>query len=309
MTIVFKVSKETMAKMTAYFARKKRDKTPPYAIFQADEADTIITLYQSGKAMFQGPSADIDANVWKDIERKLTGNSPVEKKTKKENNATGPMKMMQCTTIGSDEVGTGDYFGPVVVTASYVPQNKITYLQNLGVNDSKKLTDEKIISIAPTLIKEISHCTYILDNKSYNSFRSKGYNMNQVKAILHNKVLVEMKKEHQDYDKIVVDQFEYPKKYYEHIKGAVQIVNDITFITKAESICMSVAVSSCICRYIFLKKMKDLSNEMGMILLKGAGEEVDKQAADIVKKYGENKLNDIAKLNFKNTDKLKEYLK
>ncbi len=40
----------------------------------------------------------------------------------------------------------------------------------------------------------------------------------------------------------------------------------------------------------------------------GAGETVDKTAAALVKKYGENKLRDITKLNFKNTEKLKEFL-
>ena len=69
MTIVFKVSDNIKNEMIKYYSDKKRSKTPPYAIFQADEADTIITLYESGKAMFQGMSADIDANMWKDLER------------------------------------------------------------------------------------------------------------------------------------------------------------------------------------------------------------------------------------------------
>ena len=65
MTIVFKVSDKLKEKMVEYYKDKKRDKTPPYALFQADEAGTIITLYESGKVMFQGISADIDANMWK----------------------------------------------------------------------------------------------------------------------------------------------------------------------------------------------------------------------------------------------------
>ena len=71
MTIVFKVSENIKKKMIAYYEDKKREKTPPYAVFQADEADTIITLYESGKAMFQGTSADIDANLWIEMEKKL----------------------------------------------------------------------------------------------------------------------------------------------------------------------------------------------------------------------------------------------
>ena len=65
MTITLKVSDNTKKKMIEYFEDKKREKTPQYAVFQADEADTVVTLYESGKAVFQGISADIDANMWK----------------------------------------------------------------------------------------------------------------------------------------------------------------------------------------------------------------------------------------------------
>ena len=71
MTIVFKASDNVKEKMIAFYKDKLREKTPPYAIFQAQEADTIITLYESGKVMFQGVSADIDANLWIDMERHL----------------------------------------------------------------------------------------------------------------------------------------------------------------------------------------------------------------------------------------------
>ena len=68
MTISFKLSDNIKEKMIEYYQDKKRSKTPDYAIFQAQEADTIITLYESGKVVFQGMSADIDANMWKDLE-------------------------------------------------------------------------------------------------------------------------------------------------------------------------------------------------------------------------------------------------
>ena len=87
MTIVFKVSENVGKKMTEYYKNVRREKTPPYAVFQAVEADTIITLYESGKAMFQGISADIDANIWVDMEKKLNGrvidiNEPKKEKEK-----------------------------------------------------------------------------------------------------------------------------------------------------------------------------------------------------------------------------------
>ncbi|MBR4830706.1 MAG: DUF3378 domain-containing protein, partial [Bacilli bacterium] len=82
MTISFKVSDKLKEEMIKYFEDKKRDKTPQYAIFQADEEDTVVTLYESGKVVFQGISADIDANYWKETEKILTGSYPEEKEKK-----------------------------------------------------------------------------------------------------------------------------------------------------------------------------------------------------------------------------------
>ena len=130
--------------------------------------------------------------------------------------------------------------------------------------------------------------------------------MNKIKAILHNKVLYSLvTKDNYDYKQIVVDQFVYPQKYYEHIGNVPNKVTNITFTTHAEDKCLSVAVSSIISRYVFLKEMDKLSDEIGLPLYKGAGENVDKQGLDILKKYGFDKFKDIAKLNFKNTDKIK----
>ncbi len=313
MTIVFKVSENVKKKMIEYYKDSYREKTPPYAVFQADEADTIITLYESGKAMFQGISADIDANIWVDMERKLNNrtidiNEPKKEKEKYKEELNYFYSM---ATVGSDEVGTGDFFGPIIVTASYVSKDKINLINDLGVKDSKKLTDEKILKIAPTLIKEIPYVTYTLNNKDYNAYQNKGYNMNKIKAILHNKVLYSIthKEEKYPYDKIVVDQFVYPRKYFEHIMEATEKVTDITFTTKAESKCASVAVASVISRYFFLMKMDELSNELGLTIPKGANDIVDQVGKEIVEKYGFDKLEEIAKLNFKNTEKIKESLR
>ncbi len=68
MNIVIKVSDATKKKMIDYYQDKKRDKEIPYVVFQADDEDTVITMYTSGKVMFQGTSADVDANMWKEMD-------------------------------------------------------------------------------------------------------------------------------------------------------------------------------------------------------------------------------------------------
>ncbi|MBQ1812337.1 MAG: ribonuclease HIII [Bacilli bacterium] len=304
-TFSFKVSDELKKEMMEYFEFKKRDKTPPYALFQADEEDTVVTLYESGKVVFQGISADIDADMWKQREKALTGKDVIEKVKKDKEEKKDNTDYYFINSIGSDEVGTGDYFGPIVVTASYVNKKDIGFLEELGVRDSKKITDEKIYKIAPEIIKRIPHVTIILTNKQYNEIYSDNINMNRIKAILHNKALCTLiNKEKFDYEMIVVDQFEIPKSYYNHLKESKYIVRNINFTTKAEDKCLSVACSSIISRYIFLNEMKKLSNELGVFIPLGAGPIVDDTAKKIKDKFGINKLKDIAKLNFKNTEKI-----
>lgn len=304
MTIVFKISDNLKPKVIEYYKDKRKDKTPPYAVFQAMEEDTTVTLYESGKLMFQGTSADIDANLWIDLEKKLNNrviNYDGSETKKKE------VDFINYSTIGSDEVGTGDYFGPIVVTASFVSTEQFEYLEKLGVRDSKKITDEKIKEIAVQLIEKIPHVTTIMDNITYNNAQEKNANMNKIKAYLHNKAIYTlMSKEKYNYAKIVIDEFCSKENYYKYLDGIDNVVKHITFLTKAEDQVFSVAVSSIISRYIFLREMDKLSDSIHIPLPKGAGEEVDKIGKEIVTKYGKDKLKEIAKLNFKNTNKILE---
>lgn len=310
-TIVFKVSDNIKEMMIKHYEDMKCEKTPPYAIFQVKDFDCVTTLYESGKVMFQGIGADIEASFWTEQER-VSNNKIIDTSTKEKEKQEKEEKktFINEASVGSDEVGTGDYFGPLVVTASYVSKENIAYMQNLGVRDSKKLTDEKIIKIAPELIKKIPHTTIILSNKEYNDYHSTDINMNKIKAILHNKCLLSLiKKDNINYSKIVVDQFEPPKNYYAHISKAPERVTNITFMTKAEDQCMSVAASSIISRYIFLKEIKKLSERFNIEIPLGASNLVDEVGATLITKYGKDILKDIAKLNFKNTEKINEIIK
>lgn len=304
-TIVFKVSDNIKEMMIKHYSDMKCDKTPPYAIFQVKDYDCVTTLYESGKVMFQGIGADIEASYWTEQERVLNGKvidtSKKEKNEKKEEIKT----FINDDTVGSDEVGTGDYYGPLVVTASYVSKIDISYMKELGVRDSKKLTDDKIREIGKELEKRIIHTTIVLSNSEYNDFHSTDTNMNKIKAILHNKCLLSViSKENVNYNKIVVDQFEPPKSYYGHLRNVPKVVKNITFMTKAEDQCMSVAASSIISRYIFLNEIDKMSNKLGITIPLGASNIVDEIGCKIVNKYGKDILHDIAKLNFKNTEKI-----
>lgn len=310
MTIVFKVSDNIKAKMIKYYEDLKRDKTPPYAIFQAEEGGTIITLYESGKAMFQGVSADIDANIWIDMEKKFNGRiidikTGKDKNTNKDSKEKTTFNYDSFNTIGSDEVGTGDYFGPIVVASSFVTKDDVSFLQDLKVTDSKKITDDYIKKIAPVIMEKIPYSVFILSNIEYNKLDHEKVNMNKIKAILHNKVLLNLVEKNYPYEKIIVDQFTPPKNYYGYLSDVNNKVTNITFTPKAEEQCLSVACASIISRYVFLREMYKISQELGYEIPKGAGVNVDEFAKKIVNEKGLEILNKYAKLNFKNTDKIK----
>lgn len=297
MNVVIKVSDKTKEKMIDYYKDKKRDKEIPYVVFQADDNDTVITMYTSGKVMFQGVSADVDSSMWKEIDGQTN--------TDKKEDLT---KYHNCSSIGSDEVGTGDYFGPIVVTACFVKKEDVTFLEQLGIRDSKKITDDVISKIAPQIAKRIKYKSIILSNTEYNEKHKKDNNMNKIKAIMHNKVLYQLVSEvnnsNEKYDYIIVDEFARENRYYDYVKDSTQIQRGITFMTKAEDKNLAVASASIISRYIFIKEFDKLSDNLHIPLPKGAGPQVDSIGQEIVEKYGRDKLNEVAKLNFANTGRI-----
>lgn len=313
MTITVKITEETKKAMDEFYKDLVRPKTPQYALFQADDGDTVVTLYESGKAVFQGKDADLASQYWIETEKINAGTvhytNSDEKGKKEKKEIKKDMKLYNATTIGSDEVGTGDYFGPIVVTACYVNKENKDFLEELGVRDSKKLTDEKILEIVPKIVRVIPYNTVILNNKEYNSRYSSNINMNAIKAIMHNKVLSNISKEHNDFEYAVVDQFTYPNAYFSYLKNCSNIFRNITFLTKAEDQVLSVACASIISRYVFIKEMAKISKELGVLIPKGASTAVDEVALKIASEKGFDVLTNYVKLNFKNTEKVKELLK
>jgi len=85
-TIVFKISDNLKKEVIEFYQDRFIDKKPPYSVFQVKDFDCVTTLYESGKIMFQGFAADIEASFWIERERILNNrnvNSELEKDKKK----------------------------------------------------------------------------------------------------------------------------------------------------------------------------------------------------------------------------------
>ena len=310
-TYVYTPSENVKKKMIEYYDGLRKDKNPPYSVFQANDADTTITLYEKGKIMFQGPNCDMDFDMWAAVELKNNKRDiykDIDLKDKKTKDKKESLKdsnesyayLKHISTIGSDEVGTGDYFGPIIVTATYVPKDKIEFLKELKIGDSKKISDERIMELGPILGENLIYASQVITNKDYNKIPD--VNINKIKAALHNKVLYKLShNENISYDKIVIDQFVNERKYYEYLAGMQNVERNILFITKAEDKVYSVAAASIISRYLFLTSIYKIEKELGKVIPLGASSTVDEFAKEMVLKHGIEVLDLYTKKNFKNT--------
>lgn len=269
--------------------------TNNYTLFRAKYKGATITLYKTLTLLVQGSKA---ANVYKEICDTLDISVAIEEK-----NTEVPINLR---VIGTDEVGTGDFFGPIIVAGAFVDKDKIIPVMKLGVKDSKDLDDNKIKEIAVELIKIIPFQIVSLDNMKYNYLTQVlNYNMNKIKALLHNDVILKLTQKVQDYDAVIIDAFTTKEKYLDYIDDQKTKMLNVELVEKAESKYLSIACASILARNAFLKQMDKLSDEIGFELPKGASNKVDLAIAKILKEQSESILTKCAKTNFKNLDKVK----
>lgn len=274
------VSQQELEKLQQVYQYHSIEASNPYLLFQAVHNDIEILAYKTGKVLLQGTEVTPELIA-------------IKQHLNREDYAA----------IGSDEVGTGDVFGPVVVCSLYASSEDIEYLESLNVRDSKNMTDKQIIQIAPKLAKKLIHSLLILTPKKYNDLVKKGMNMNKIKALLHNQAIIKTSSKLDHTVPVILDQFCTPQLYFNYIKDETLIYRDIDFHVKAEQVHLSVAAASIIARYAYLVKMDEYSRKIGVRLLKGASKDVDAQIKEIHQIKGVNGLGLIAKMNFKNITK------
>lgn len=266
---------------------------PPYSRFQIKTENCTITAYNSNKVLFQGADAAIYASAY-------DANLKLEEPT--QHNDTPSSVFYE--HAGSDEVGTGDYFGPVCVVACAVLKKNQELLKTLKIQDSKQVRDGDILKIAPVLMENLPYSLLILSNGKYNLIQPTN-NLNAIKAKLHNQAYIHLKaKLHGLPSKIIVDQFTPEKSYYRYLSSEEQIIKGIHFETKAENKYLAVACASIIARYAFLKQWELMEAKYAFHFIKGASAKVDQNAQDFVNQYGMEALKEVAKVHFINTQRI-----
>lgn len=269
--------------------------TNNYTLFRANCNGSFITIYKTNTVLIQGKN---EQALYEEICKLLNIDANIEKST------NDRVFDALSSTIGTDEVGTGDFFGGIVVAGAFVKKDDILEIRKLGVKDSKEIDDAKILELAPILMQKIPYKVLLLEDLKYNYlvFKSK-YNMNHIKALMHNHVILQMKNKITDYDSIIIDAFTTKPNYFNYLQNEKNVCEEVNLIEKAENKFISVACASIIARYTFLKHMDDLSNKVGFELPKGAGKVVDSAISMIYTEKGISIFKEISKLNFKNFNK------
>lgn len=262
-----------------------------YSVWRAKTSNFQAIYYTSGKLLIQGKDvSDIASKV-----NEILGKSSCSEKREE-------ILMNAEKYIGTDESGKGDFFGPLVVAGVQVnSENKQKFI-DLGVKDSKKLDDKKILQLANIIKANAVHSVVVMTPVKYNELYNKFKNLNKLLAWGHARA-IENILEKSPCEYALADKFgdESLIKNALMQKGRSIILNQMV---RAEAD-IAVACASVIARAEFVKRMADMEAKYELTMSKGASDKVVQQAKEFVKKYSFERLNEVAKIHFKTTNELR----
>jgi len=203
--------------------------------------------------------------------------------------------------IGTDESGKGDYFGPLVIAGVFVPDGQDAVLRELGVKDSKRISDGRVRELAEVIRKGYKHSVVSIGPERYNELYGKLRNLNRLLAWGHSRV-IENILEDVHCSLAVTDQFGDARFVVNALMKKGKTIELIQKPRAEED--MAVAAASVLARAEFLKRLSHLSREMGVDLPKGSSPLAEGAGAKLVKLLGVEALDKAAKKHFKLTDRI-----
>ncbi|MFT5478750.1 MAG: ribonuclease HIII [Planctomycetota bacterium] len=273
-------------------------RTVPHALFSVKGEGAVATLYKSGKFVIQSAEPEAFLAAYTSIALEAAPQASA---------AELQLARVDEPVIGSDETGKGDYFGPLVVCAVYLEPADVPEIKEAGIVDSKRLTDKRAGLLGAWLRSRVPFSIQRLDPPEYNRVYPTYRGLNPLLADLHGRAvrdLIETLAGRHGADdgrlRVVVDQFAHESVMLRALRGAPVRLEQAP---RAEAN-PAVAAASVIARQEFLACMQDLSTEYGAELRKGAGAQVDEAGRELVRTHGADVLPRLAKMHFKNTQKI-----
>ncbi|MCD6250146.1 MAG: ribonuclease HIII [candidate division Zixibacteria bacterium] len=201
--------------------------------------------------------------------------------------------------IGVDESGKGDFFGPLIVAGLLAGDADLEFLDEIGVKDSKRVTDKRCLVIAERLRARFPHKVVVLKPEEYNRRYDKIRNLNILLAQCHAGVIAGLANQVSSrIDFAVSDKFGKNERL-ESALAATACSLPVKQLVRGEAV-PQVAAASILARSEFVRQMDKLSEELQIKLPKGASAHVDEVGRQLVSHHGIDILTSLAKTHFKN---------
>lgn len=291
----------------------------PYLIFTDNDIDRLAPLNQ----FLEKPVANsvTETPVEKPAKKKTKKTTPVETPVEETVEPAEPEHEQEhvdepktehetepLNYIGSDEVGNGSYFGGIVTASVLVrDQADVDFLLELGVRDSKKISDKKIREMAPQIKDRLEYAVSEAIPAQYNQAIASGLHIKEIMAILHNDAIGKVSATNPDF--VLIDEFASASKYSDYLEASnkkVAYSDRLRFEKKAESKYLAVAAASILARDAFLTQIDTMSDFLHMPIKQGVTAKVKEQIAQLMRM--EIDLTQYAKVDFKTTEEVRASL-
>lgn len=274
----------------------------PYLVFTDNDIDRLAPLNQFLEKPAKKKTkkaTPVEAPVEKTVE-------PTEPEHEQEHEDEHDLEPVNY--IGSDEVGNGSYFGGIVTASVFVrDQADVDFLLELGVHDSKKISDKKIREMAPQIKDRLEYAVSEAIPAQYNQAIASGLHIKEIMAILHNDAISKVSATNPDY--VLIDEFASGSKYSDYLKASNKTIaysDRLRFEKKAESKYLAVAAASILARDAFLTQIDTMSDFLHMPIKQGVTAKVKEQIAQLMRM--EIDLTQYAKVDFKTTEEVRASL-
>ncbi len=266
----------------------------PHQEFLGRKGSAVVNLYENGKLVLGGS----DVELLDEIERHATdlGAAPAEKK-----DAEMPPLEVSFPHIGTDEVGKGDYFGPLVTAGVLATPEIAKELARIGVKDSKLLSDTTVANKASQIRKLCGpklHRIVIIPPLRYNILIRDMKNVNRLLGWAHARAIEDLLANGEDCSLAVADQFGDPGYIRDSLMARGRQI-ELVQTPKAERD-VAVAAASILARDTFLRKRDELSRAYGVEFPKGSSNVID-FGKRLIEEHGPEILPNVAKLHFRTT--------
>lgn len=262
-----------------------------HAFWRASKDGATIVFYKKGTLLFQGNDQAVSGA--KKLLESFIGNAKIIGNEEPSNSHSAQ------TTLGLDESGKGDYFGPLVLAGAIAGPKEEIELKALGVMDSKKLSASAIENLAGKIESITVHRVRIIMPEEYNRLYAQHNNLNLLMADEYKKLIASF--DPSGFDHIILDKFSASASQNQDLKRSAP--RDMTIVERAEAY-IPVAAASILARYYFVKSLEQVGKQSGFDLPLGSGPQAGKLFTRLKKDLPRTEFEKAAKAHFKEREEL-----